>query len=218
MNRILTLCCLFVVAGCGVEPSNETSQAIIRVPPCSGAIPVGRGAEVTTSTVNPWGSRTGVVVASDPSSDGTFRIYGVDTTSSGSAGIVWFMLDANDNDLYNFEAYPQSERWCGKVVGDGSAGASPQVPSDPQFNGICVPSDIYATASTWYTWGPPDLGNEYLCIDYSTGGCVPKSCSQITGCGAQPDGCFKSYETCRPCSCPCGQSPTGLCYICKIPL
>ena len=217
MNRILTLCCLFVIAGCGVAPSDETSQPLIRFAPCSGAIAVGRVKEVYTSTVNPWGSRTGVVVASDPASDGTETIYGVDTTSSGTDGIVWFMLEATDNDLYNFEAYPQSERFCGKVVGDGSAGGSPQLPNDPQFTGICVPSDIYSTAASWYTWGPPDLGNAYLCKDYSAGGCVPKGCSQITGCGSQPDGCYNSYVTCRACSCLCGVSPTGLCFICKIP-
>ena len=215
MKRILPLCVLLVVAGCGAAPTDETSQSIIHLPPCApGGFGVGYGAEVTTSAANPWGTRTGVVVGSDAASDGTFTIYGVDTSSSGAAGIVWFMLNANDNDLFNFESYPQSERFCGKVVGDGSAGASPQLPPDPWFDGICVPNDIYTTATSWYVWGPSDLGNSYLCKQYSSGGCVPKSCAQISGCGMQPDGCYNSYEYCRPCPCPCGQAPNGLCFLC----
>jgi hypothetical protein len=214
MNRPLPFCgLLLLVAGCGVTPTSESDQPLIIVHGCAAedAFPVG-GKEVTKSTANPWGSRTGVVVASDPDSSGLMVIYGVDMTSSGPDGIVWYMLAGTNNDLYNFEAYPQSERYCGKILGNGSAGSSPQEPPDPTFNGICVPNSIYSTAQSWYLYGPPDLGNAYLCRSYSSGGCVPKTCAQVSSCGYQPDGCFNSYISC-PCGCPCG-SVGGKCLIC----
>lgn len=200
MNRLLALFALLSITGCGVAP--ETAETTAADTSCGFRIDATH--RVMTSSVDPWNGRTGVVVASGAGSDGTFTIWGVDTTASGAEAIVWFMVNGTDSDFWTFESYPESRRWCAGPIGNGGAGVSPQNPPDNYSWGICVPADIVKTAGDWWAWGPWGFGNKMPhgsspCDKWGEGGCVPKSCAEITGCGPQPNGCRNSTTTCREC-------------------
>jgi hypothetical protein len=233
MTRLL-LVLTIIAAGCGVAPTGET-EGSVRLDTLSaggggggGGTTIGCGPDyfavdlrlgVSTSTINPWGPHTGVVVTYGD--DPEMVIYGVDENSTS---VVWFMNHGTGVDVSNFEAYPQSMRFCGGGTNNGSAGSGKKDP-DPRWLGQCAPNALLgADAADAYWYGPYDVSNSWpagdsWCSRDGEGGCVPQSCSALgLGCGYQTNNCGQSVYcgACpRPNKCPCGGTYPSHCLLCR---
>ena len=235
MTRLLTLATLVAIAvalafaGCGVAPTGESPAALAASSTGGGstglfgcgpdyfAVPVSLG--VATSTVDPWGSHTGVVVVYGE--DPNLVIYGYD---SGASAVIWFMNGGTYADVTNFESYPQSRRFCGGGTDNGGGGTG-KAPPDPRWLGQCAPNTLPSPdAFDAYWYGPYDLGNKWpvgdsWCSNYGEGGCVPQSCRALgLGCGYQTNNCGQSIYcgACpRPTKCECGGTYPNHCLLCE---
>jgi len=207
--RSVILVALLGVAGCGVAPTGEDVAGLAGV--CGTNIPISGSLEIWTSTTNPWGGHPGVVTVY-PNGDGTYWAFGSDPDTSHT---YWFMRAATKADIDRFEAYPQSQRNCdGNATGGG--GSSPKGTPDPQFDGVCAPSTLYADAGWEYLFGPlVDPWTDYCALDGA--GCVLLSCWDYSpSCGSHPNGCGGTLS-CGSCTghCPCGGVWPNRCLVCR---
>jgi hypothetical protein len=210
MNRALALLTIVAAAaGCGaVAPDGETGAAYTSSIPApaigctSGYFEVDIKLGVSTSTVDPWGAQTGVVVVYGD--DPNMVIYGFNRTTQK---IVWFKNGCTAADVVNFERYPQSERFCGGGT-NNPGGGSGKGPPDPRWLGQCAPDTISNDAFVSWWYGPYDDGNKPWCNADGSGGCVPQTCKQLGYiCDWEVDNCGQDVYcgACRtPPKCPCG--------------
>ena len=232
MTRLLLVTLTIIAAGCGVAPSGE-SEGAVRTDTIiggggGGGSTIGCGPDyfavdlrlgVSTSTINPWSSHTGVVVVYGD--DPNMVIYGVDETSNS---VIWFMNYGTYGDVENFESYPQSMRFCGGGTNNPGAGSGKKDP-DPRWLGQCAPNGLLgADAGDSYWYGPYDFSNTWpagnsLCSHYGEGGCVPQSCSALgLGCGYQTNNCGRTVYcgACpKPNKCQCGGTYPNHCLLCQ---
>jgi hypothetical protein len=222
MTRLFTLATILIIAGCGTAPSGESSSAFTNFGPlCEpGYFPVSLSLQVSSSSYNPWGAQTGVVVVYGD--DPNMEIYGFNGDTNQ---VVWFMDYGTYADVDKFESYPQSKRFCGGGTNNPGAGSGKN-PPDPRWLGQCAPSTLPspdAFDSYWY--GPYDFSNTWpvgnsWCSKYGEGGCVPLSCSALRlGCGWQSNNCGRSVY-CGNCPkppphCPCGGTYPNHCMLCQ---
>jgi hypothetical protein len=219
MRSLAVLALLSVATGCGVAPtgaSNEAEGPLFTLPPprCSpGYTFMPFSYEVTTSTTDPWGSFTGIVVTYP--TDTTYLVFGWDPATNQ---IEWYMQNATETDIDNFESYPQSSRWCGSGTNNPNGGSA-KGGADPRIvPGICVPPEISSDASLAFVWGPVGGEEVYYCKAWGQGGCVPQSCSALgLGCGSQINNCGRSVY-CGACppptKCECGGTWPNHCKLC----
>lgn len=219
MTRLFTFATLIAIAGCGAAPSGESSAAFAAL--CDpGYFPVSLSLAVSSSTYDPWGTQTGVVVVYGD--DPNLEIYGFNDTTGT---VAWFMDYGTYNDVINFESYPQSRRFCGGGTNNPGGGSGKGEPPDPRWLGQCAPSTLPspdAFDSYWYgPYGESNLwpvGNSW-CSKYGEGGCVPQSCSALhLGCGSQLNNCGREVYcgNCpKPTKCECGGTYPNHCLRCQ---
>jgi hypothetical protein len=223
--RRLAVVALMTIAGCGVGPSGEGESAVSSAPypgfGGGGTCPYGgsffdASYQVYSSSSNPWGSHTGVIVIYG--SDDNWTAIGTDDPYTQA---FWYMLNATNADVNQFESYPQSRRDCSGGQGNPGAGSSPKGGPPPCLRpGICLPSSIAGDVGNAYSYGPYGLTNSFMCRQWGGGGCVPLGCSSFSPrCGGHADGCGGSIY-CGACppphgSCPCGGVYPNRCLLCQ---